>query len=585
MTSRKPESKFSPLFGAVLITLIFGFIQLPFSQFMADDFMQLTMLEGVSPHTWTGPADLYTLADGNPGHMKISKDEGAWQWFQDPQLKVKFFRPLTSLLLALDHAVFGINPIGYGIHNILWFLSLVIAVGIIIKRLSRTPGRGGDSFFALPDPVCTWAIYIFALSGIHWYVVYWAACRHIIIAGSIAAWSLSAYIKWREEGWKKGRIISVFGFITALFAGETALAVLAYLLAYEIILPSRDLKAKLKNLSPFLVLVAVYLIFHKFAGYGAAAGAGYIDPLKETLRFISTAPGHLIALAGSMFLGGHAELWLIPAVRPFVIIAGSLLVVAVGFTIKKLVPYGDAKEIKTLLWFLTGSLLSLIPFSAVTPGARLLVVPFVGCSVIIAFMFFHRPEIAREQKGFGVKSITLFCWFLMAVHLFIAPIQRLAGPAFAEKVFVQRLEKVLGEAEYNHEQPPQKLVFLVVPDFSIGLHSYYYLKLKRRPMPQSWWVLSWEKCDHRVVRSAENELELQLVGGSIKNSFLKEGTVVELSGMKATVLQVGEGGAKRIVFRFDRSLDDASIRFLAWQEGRLKHVQPPPVGESLLVRK
>ena len=80
---------------------------------MADDFLQLSVLEGVSPDTWTGPLELYMIADGNPDHLKVMKDAGAFPWFFDPQFRMDFFRPLSSALLAADHAIFGLNPIGY----------------------------------------------------------------------------------------------------------------------------------------------------------------------------------------------------------------------------------------------------------------------------------------------------------------------------------------------------------------------------------------------------------------------------------------------------------------------------------------
>ncbi len=62
----------SPVKWAILVTIVFGAVQLPFSSFMADDFMQLGILEGVSPCTWLGPMDVYTLADGNPAQTNCA---------------------------------------------------------------------------------------------------------------------------------------------------------------------------------------------------------------------------------------------------------------------------------------------------------------------------------------------------------------------------------------------------------------------------------------------------------------------------------------------------------------------------------
>jgi hypothetical protein len=51
--------------------------------------------------------------------------------------------------------------------------------------------------------------------------------------------------------------------------------------------------------------------------------------------------------------------------------------------------------------------------------------------------------------------------------------------------------------------------------------------------------------------------------------------------MEATVLAAGEHGPSRVRFRFDRSLDDPSLTLLAWHDGRLRRVDPPPVGGTI----
>lgn len=553
-----------------MVTIVFGVVQLPFSSFMADDFMQLGILEGVSPSTWLGPMDVYTLADGNPVHMRTLKDSGAFQWFWDPEFKAKFFRPLSSVLLIMDHAIFGLKPIGYSIHNLLWFAALIIAVGFLMQR-------------ALPGRIGSLAIVIFSISGIHWYVVYWTAARHIIVASSIGLWSLLAYTKWREQGWKKGRIISIIGILLSLLAGEAALGVLTYFFVYELLSTDDTLKQKLKNLLPFIILAMAYLILYKLLGYGAHSGSGYLNPVSEPLQFLLAFPGRSLALAGSMIVGGHAELWMFPSIRLYMILIAVLIIIFLFIGLKKASSFASAKEKKSARWMLVGSVISLIPFSAASPGARCLVVPFLGGAVVISFVLYYWWKSARKLPGLKIRFLSIFCWLLLFIHFVFAPIQRFVGPGFAKEVFVNRLESVIEQAEFNHQQPPQKIVLLTVPDFSIGLHSYYYQKLNREPLPESWWVLSWENCDHRVYRSGTNSFELELINGSINRPFLKQGTVIKLTGMEVTVLKADKEGAKCIEFRFDRSLNDPSLQFLAWIDEGLKGIQIPPVGQSIFL--
>ena len=583
MNSIKPKSAdLSPVRWAILVIIVLGAVQLPFSNFMADDFMQLGILEGVSPAAWLGPMDVYTLADGDPAHMRTLKDSGAFQWFWNPEFKAKFFRPLSSVLLIVDHAIFGLNPIGYSIHNLLWFAALIIAAGFLMQR--AVPGRIGSL-----------AIIIFSISGIHWYVVYWTAARHIIVAASIGLWSLLAYTKWRGQGWKKGRIISISGILFSLLAGEAALGVLAYFFAYELLATDDALKQKLKNLLPFIILTVAYLIVYTSLGYGAYGGSGYLNPVSAPLGFLLAFPGRFLALAGSMIVGGHAELWMFPSIRLYMILIAVLIIILLFILFKKVsslkwngtgpLAYRDPspRGRRGVRWMLLGSVISLIPFSAASPGARCQVVPFAGGAVVISFVLYYWWKSVRKLPGLKIRLLSIFCWLLLFIHFVFAPIQRFFGPAFAKNVFVNRLESVLDKAEFNHQQPPQKIVLVTVPDFSIGLHSYYYRKLNREPLPGSWWVLSWENCDHRVYRSNANTFELELINGRINRPFLKKGTVIELTGMAVTVLNADREGAKCIEFRFDRSLDDPSLQFLAWIDEGLKAIQMPPVGKSILL--
>src|SRR5258708_262354 len=131
--------RLSPVTRVALLALFLGLLDLPRAAFMADDFLQLSVLEGVSPVTWVGPLDLYTLSDGDPGHNALLREVGAFPWFVPPNFKMAFFRPLSSALLVADHAIFGLSPFGYRAHSLLWFVLLVIGIGLLLRRTLPGP--------------------------------------------------------------------------------------------------------------------------------------------------------------------------------------------------------------------------------------------------------------------------------------------------------------------------------------------------------------------------------------------------------------------------------------------------------------
>jgi hypothetical protein len=143
-----------PLVVAVLLAVLLGLAELPFSAFMADDFIQLDELEGVSPCTWLGPLQLYTISDGVPEHVHVMQDAGAFPWFFGPDFKMAFFRPLSSGLLVVDHEVWGLWPVGYRLQGACWFVALVASLGLVLRH-------------ALPGPIGVLALIVFTISGVH----------------------------------------------------------------------------------------------------------------------------------------------------------------------------------------------------------------------------------------------------------------------------------------------------------------------------------------------------------------------------------------------------------------------------------
>lgn len=60
------------------------------------------------------------------------------------------------------------------------------------------------------------------------------------------------------------------------------------------------------------------------------------------------------------------------------------------------------------------------------------------------------------------------------------------------------------------------------------------------------------------------------------------GEVVETAGMRAEVLACSpEGRALRVRFTFDRALDDPSLRWVAWVDGRFRPFVLPADGATV----
>ncbi len=561
-----------PLLIALALAVVFGLAELPFASFMADDLIQLGVLEGVSPDTWTGPLSLYTISDGEPDHILAMKQAGGFPWFFDPDFKMAFFRPLSSGLLALDHAIFGLHPVGYRIQGALWFVALVAGLGLLLRRV-------------LPGPVGGLALVVFALSGIHG-VLCWTATRHIVIAGALGIWALLAHVRWRQEGWRPGAVLSVLGFALALTASEAAVAVVAYLAAYEVLgVPGGTPRQRALALLPTGVLVAVYLVAYSLLGLGASGGSGYVDPLADLSAFLFAIPGRLAFLLGAMVLGGNADLWVLrPDQRPALIAVGAAAVALAALLLRVVWARMSSTERRSITWLVAGGIAAAVPFVGTPIGSRCLVIPLVGGAVAIALVLHRWWRVLRRRRGVANRALGGLCLLLALIHLVFAPIQRLAAAPMLQQLMSTRLSLAMEEAELGDgDLADVRVVVLAAPDIAIGFHAFFHRALHRMPMPRSWWALSWAPCDHRFHRTADDTLEMELVDGSMEGHHLHRGKVIELDGMRAEVLQMGRIGPSRVEFSFDVPLEDPSLRLLAWEDGRLKAVEPPVVGEAIRV--
>jgi hypothetical protein len=496
------------------------------------------------------------------------QDAGALPWFFPADFKMAFLRPLSSALLALDHAIWGLRPVGYRLQGALWFVALVAGLGLVLRR-------------ALPGPTGVLALGLFTISGIHGMLA-WNATRHIVIAGALGMVGLAAHVRWRETGWRAGRVLAVVGFALALSASEAAFGVVAYLLAYEALSAPGARRERLRAVAPVLVLLASYLVGYRLAGLGVSGGFDYIDPLATPAAFLIELPGRCVFLLGALLTGGNADVWLLrPEWRPWFILAGIVIVGTFAVALRAVWPSADPVERRGGRWLIAGAAAAVVPFAGTPIGTRCLVLPMIGGSVAIAFVL-HGWWRARKRSEATSRIVAVTAVLLAVVHLVGAPIGRLAAPYLLRQMLTERLEVAMRNTELDVERlPSQRVVVLRAPDFMMGLHPFLHRTLYRLPMGRSWRTLSWAPAVHRFTRTAADTLDLELAGGSIDAPLLATGQVIELDGMRTTVLARDRRGPTRVRFQLDRSLDDPAVVFLAWDADRFRQVAVPPIGATI----
>src|SRR5262245_28979980 len=95
----------------------------------ADDYALIDEIERLAPYSppWW---DLYRFAPHDRSELLRLIEQGAFPWWTVADFKLHLFRPLTSALFTLDHALFGTAPLGYHVHSLVWYLATVAAVAL-----------------------------------------------------------------------------------------------------------------------------------------------------------------------------------------------------------------------------------------------------------------------------------------------------------------------------------------------------------------------------------------------------------------------------------------------------------------------
>jgi hypothetical protein len=561
-----------PITWGIVTALLVVLPQLHHSQFRDDDYIQLAVLAGKVTYPWMGPLNLYGFVSGNPDDFPIHINKGPTLWSMDPATKVNFLRPFSSALMALNYKISGLNPLGYTVHSLLWYLLAIFFFGLILLRMFPRPRSG------LYHPAVYIILVIFAVSSSHFPTVFWNASRWILVSLTFGLAGLAAHMKWREENWKPGRYLSLFAFILALFAGEASLAVLAFFAAYELFDRSDSIKKSFIALFPGAFIVIVYLAVYKALGYGTAHIEAYMDPFNDTAAFLSALPSKFSAMFGELFLGAQSSRWYVPQLRPGVVISGAAAVVLIGFLLYPLWKRSYPRRRRRINWMVTGMLGSLIPLSSRSPNPHVLIIPFVGGSVLVGFILFYSWRRIKKKINLLNGLALLACAALVYILLIRPPFFWFEASEEWQTAH-ERLEQYHNQPVLEELRPDQRVIFLNFSNWSFEFHGYYYRKSYDLPMPDAWWRLTSSDVPPRYRRTAANKLEMEIVLSGLF-PLPGKGSIVRLPGLRVTVLAVETGGTARVELEFDRSLDDDMYRFLVWREGRLHRIEPPRVGQS-----
>ncbi|WP_394834803.1 hypothetical protein LVJ94_50735 [Pendulispora rubella] len=551
--------------------------------FYFDDQLAVLRLEGIAPDPAPGPWQLYTFATGEPGQRQLIVDRGPLPWWTHDELRLSFFRPLSSALLAFDHAIAGRHPLPYHLHAIAWYVAAVIASAMLLRRL-------------LPEREAALATLLFAMSPGHWMLAAWPSARHVAVSGVFALMAIGAHLRARTRA-QPLSLGALACTVLALAAGETGLGVFAYVAAYEVIGRREAIALRLQALVPWGTLFLAYATLYKALGFGARASGAYLDPIGQPAEYLALLPSRLAVYTEAALVGVPSVLSAImPKSTPILAALGAAAAIALALLFRRAWLTLAPELRRTLAWLLTGAALAVLPGAAGFPGDRVLFLTNIGVTSALAIVLLHAgARVDRATPVWRLPAARTGIGLFGLLHIVVAPLLFAASAKKLASVSHTAMD-VAARAEIPARDGVNVVgIGMSDPILSMYLASELWLAPRPEPRPRVVRPLSGAPCDHIVKRTDDRTLEITLVKGTLFDDLftsfvrpndapLRAGHVVSLGTWIVRIVDDDAGRPTRFAVTFDRSVDDPSLAFVVWHDGALRAFTAPPVGHEVTVK-
>lgn len=561
-------------FAIALITLAALLLRLPglLSDLHSDDYVQSAMLGSVFPAERSRLA-LYDFGGRTAEDRQRLRDVGWFAWWSSPELELAMFRPLSSALVSVDHAVARRSPWLRHIHSAV-FLGLLLSGAAALLRT------------VLPLRAALLGLVVLAADPSLSVPLSWLANRGALVAGAFGVWAMYAYVRWRRSSQRWAGLAAACGFGLAVSAAESAWAFAGYFVALEWIAGRGTLRERLRGLAIVLGPSLALFACATWLGFGVAGSGLYVSPISDPVRYLEACIERVPLLAAEAMWAAPANwspratdwIWGLGA-------AGLALAVLGASTL-----WRDAsRELRALG---AGALLALPLLAGALPEARLLIPVAIGMAAWVAFAL---SSLLRSVLGSGsIRRRALAAVLLLslcAVHLGAKPLRAFAAAAAIREKAQAHKRWALAPALDDMATVRQQWFVICANDFTTASILPFLRWFHGRPVPAAYRVLSTAPHAHELRRVDSHAIELTVLGSAVEGRFagslwrprsapLRAGDEIVSRGLRVRVLKTFRGNPVRVRFGFEVAADHPSHVFLYPGRAGLMRVAVPAVGAA-----
>jgi hypothetical protein len=547
-----------------------------------------------------GPLNLYGFSWDSSARLGFEQDKGFAPWWASDRIKTNFFRPLSSLTLALDFSLWPDAPLPMHIHSLLWFCLLIGLAYQLYRSISGSAVTAGISILLL------------VLASTFTGPAGWISNRHAVIAmvfGVLCIWLYHQGVSKRKWPYVAG---ACGAYALALLASEMGLVTFAYLFAYMLVLDRDKWPVRVKRIVPFILVTVVWRLAYSGLGYGAVGTLLYIDPILNPVDFLTQLLTRYPVLLFSAVGPPVVDLLIAFSPQAMGVMAGVTLV-ALGLL--AWIVYPLLKRHRASAFWLLGLLAAIVPLVSGIPQSRNLGLVSLGVMGLAGQLFVDVATVRKTGPLSPFRRILLKITvpILLILVLVVSPLLVVTNPATTRtSAEAQARAADFGSAP---ELAAQHLYVINPPGAMSFMGGLFQRLFSDKPFPLSINYLSSGFAPVQIERVDARKILVTPDGGytplpgpivddktgmvtqvGLENVYraldgfyynprnpMQAGQVVPLSDVMVEVTEMtGDGRIAQAAFTFAQPLEDQRYVWLQWDAATSTYarVQMPPVGET-----
>jgi hypothetical protein len=544
----------------------------------ADDYVHTAMLDKPPPIEGfaRAPLDIFRFCDPNFSPALIR--EGIFPWWDDPEARLAFMRPITAATHLLDHELWRNVGWAMHLHSALWGLLLLAGIRVLYREWIEDRFLGNVAFA------------LYALDDARGWLVSWVAARNAGVGTAISIWALVVHLRERRGQLPAGIWLAPVLLGLGLLGSEGASAIGCYVLGHTLFMERGPLLQRLLRLWPYAILLVIWRVAYRAFDYGVIGSGVYVDPLSEPLRFAKMFFENAPILLGSQFGGMWSDtsvmLFILPRVRVAVYVASLLFA---GAVIAALLP--GLRRSPLLRTCAFGTFGALVLASPTFVADRLLTWMAIGACVLLATLIApvlrRAPVPASEQPAGWTTRLGTLLLFLFLIGIVFLP-----GRSRGTLLMREFIDRASAGIPSEPGIEPKTLVFVNPPHLPFAAYPMIERAALHVPRPHAIHTLATattpltlERLDAHTLRVSPRGGFLQNPSSRLSRSELRPfhvGQDIPQGDMQVRVREITpDGRPLSVEMRFEKPVDDPLYVWRQWLGSQAVPFTPPPIGATV----